>query len=328
MPWSSRERARRRIHSVPVGGDGGVRDPNLPPPSRPEDEDLDMRTEERLGLPYPEWDMWGERFLPDHVAVLERPLDRRSSHPTPVPPAVRRWFEEHTHRVVRSGLEDGTDLDVDRYVDHALDVAAGQVTEARVFRDLVPGARDVTTALLLDGSMSLGAHAGRVFELELACADSLSQAMTLARERHGIFVFTGNTRHRVDVRCLKDFDEAQLVTPSDLGLVTGGYTRLGAPIRHLTARLLAQHSERRLLIVLGDGLMSDEGYEGRYAWADVAHAVEEAEEAGVAVYYVGVGSTRVDPLPEVFGERRSQRIRRLDDLPRVLAHVHRELVAA
>ena len=62
--------------------------------------------------------------------------------------------------------------------------------------------------------------------------------------------------------------------------MTGGYTRMGAPMRHLTSRLLAQPSERRLLIVIGDGLMSDEGYEGRYAWADVAHAVDEANKAG------------------------------------------------
>ncbi len=74
--------------------------------------------------------------------------------------------------------------------------------------------------------------------------------------------------------------------------------------------------------------MSDEGYEGRYAWLDVAHAVEEAAEAGISVYYIGVGPTRVDPLPEVFGPQRSTRIKRVEELPRVLAHVHRELVAA
>ena len=152
--------------------------------------------------------------------------------------------------------------------------------------------------------------------------------MKLARERHGVFVFTGNTRHRVEVRCLKDFEDPRFVPPSRLGLETGGYTRLGAPLRHLTSRLLAQPSERRLLIVIGDGLISDEGYEGRYAWTDATHAVEEANDAGVSVYYVGVGPTRVDPLPEVFGPRRSQRIRRVEELPRVLAHVHRELVAA
>lgn len=327
MPWSSPERAKRRIHSIPVGGEGGVRDPNLPPPSRPEDE-MEISADERVGIPYPEWNAWREEYLVNHVAVLERPLDASASEPLPVPRSVSRWFEEHTHRVMRGGLEDGSDLDIDRYVNYFVDTRTGAPSEAQVFRDLVPGARDVTTALLLDGSSSLGVHSGKVFALELACADALSQSMRIARERHGIFVFTGNTRHRVDVRCLKDFDQARFVAPSGAGLVTGGYTRLGAPIRHLTSRLLAQRSERRLLIVIGDGLMSDEGYEGRYAWADVAHAVEEANEGGVAVYYLGVGSPRVDPLPEVFGPRRSQRLRRVDDLPRVLAHVHRELVAA
>lgn len=328
MPWSSRRSDRQRIYSIPVGGEGGVRDPNVPPPSRPDEDEPDIRPEERVGIPYPEWNAWTRRFIADHVAVLERPHPDGSPVTARVSPAVRRWFEEHTHRSIRRGLEDGSDLDITRYVDHYVDAVAGPVTEPRVFRDLGPSARDVTTALLLDGSTSLGVHAGTVFELELACADALSQAMTLARERHGVFVFTGNTRHRVDVRCLKDFDQPRFVAPSGLGLATGGYTRLGAPIRHLTSRLLAQASERRLLILVGDGLMCDEGYEGRYAWADVAHAVEEAGAAGVAVYYVGVGTTRVDPLPEVFGPHRSQRIRRVEELPRVLAHVHRELVAA
>jgi nitric oxide reductase NorD protein len=328
MPWSSKQVAPVRIYSVPVGGDGGVRNPNLPPPSRPDEDDIEVRADQRVGLPYPEWNMWTERFLPDHVAVLERSTSARSSKPVAAPAELRRWFEQHTHRVVRGGLLDGSDLDTDRYVDHVIDQTAGIGIEPRLFRDLVPGPRDVTTALLLDGSSSLGVHQGRVFALELACADALSQAMTLARERHGIFLFTGDTRHRVEVSCLKDFDEATLVTPSGLGLRTGGYTRLGAPIRHLTSRLVAQRSERRLLIVVGDGLMCDDGYEGRYAWADVTHALEEAEQAGITPYYIGVGDTRVDPLPEVFGPRRSQRIRRVEDLPRVLAHVHGELVAA
>lgn len=329
MPWSSRETAKERIYSIPVGGEGGVRNPNLPPPSRPEDEELEASPGKRVGVPYPEWNLWTQRFLGDHVAVLERPVSpAAASAPVAVSPAVRRWFEERTHRAWRSGLDDGADLDIARYVDHVIDGVAGATAEPRLFRDLVPAVRDVTTALLLDGSSSLSAHGGRVFELELACADALSRAMDVAGERHGTFVFSGNTRHRVDVRCLKDFDDRRLVIPGDLGLVTGGYTRLGAPIRHLTSRLLAERSHRRLLIVIGDGLMSDEGYEGRYAWADVAHAVTEAHEAGVTVYYLGVGSVRVDPLPEVFGPRRSQRIRRPEELPRVLADVHRELVAA
>ncbi|MQY17049.1 nitric oxide reductase activation protein NorD [Nocardia macrotermitis] len=327
MPWTSQRSDAQRVMSIPVGGEGGNRNVNLPPPSRPEDDDPEIRADQRPGLPYPEWNRWTESFLRDHVSVLELPHPTRSHPIAPVSPEIRRWFEQRTHRALRNGLEDGSDLDVDRYVGHYIDTRCGPAPEPRVFRDLLPHSRDVTTAVLLDGSSSLGIHGGRTFRLELACADALSRAMTLAREPHGLFVFTGNTRHRVEVRCLKDFDERRFVDPGALHLSTGGYTRLGAPVRHLTRRLLDRPAARRLLIVIGDGLMSDEGYEGRYAWADVAHAVTEAEETGISIYYLGVGPVRVDPLPEVFGPNRSQRIRRVEELPRVLAYIHRELVA-
>ena len=328
LPWTTNQKRAPQPHSVPAGGDGGVRNPNLPPPSRPQDNDLDLTPDHRPGIPYPEWNAWTERFMPDHVAVLEKAHSGRSGPPGAIAVDIRRWFEKNTHRAMTNRLEDGSDIDIDQYVSHYVDVTTGEAVQPRIFRELLPASRDVTTALLLDGSSSLGVHGGSVFKLELACADALSRAMTSARERHGIFTFTGNTRHRVEVTCLKDFPDRRFVPPGSLGLATGGYTRLGAPLRHMTSRLLAQPSERRLLIVIGDGLISDEGYEGRYAWADAAHAVEEANDAGVCMYYVGVGPTRVDPLPEVFGPRRSQRIRRVEDLPRVLAHVHRELVTA
>jgi hypothetical protein len=328
LPWGDKQATNKIGFSVPVAGDGGVRNPNLPPPSRPEDEEAEIRNDRRIGVPYPEWNAWTQSFLPNHVAVFERAHHRKAQAPQPVSPAVQRWFEQRTHRVMRNGLDDGCDVDIDRYIDHYVDVRTGHASEPRLFRDLVPGVRDVTTALLLDGSSSLGVHQGRIFRLELACADALSQAMRRSKEPHGVFTFNGNTRHRVEVRCLKDFKDTHHVVPGDLGLLTGGYTRLGAPIRHLTARLVREPAARRLLIVIGDGLMSDEGYEGRYAWADVAHAVEEAGEAGVSIYYIGVGPVRIDPLPEVFGWRRSARITRVEQLPAVLANVHRELVAA
>lgn len=328
MPWTSKGRYSKGEYTVPVGGDGGVHNPNLPPPSRPDNDDIEIRPDERVGIPYPEWDFWRQRFLDDHVAVLERRHPRAAGAPIAPDPDVRRWFQQRTHRAVRGGLEDGSDLDVDGYVDYYLDLRTGTAPEPRIFRDLLPAARDVATAVLLDGSSSLGAHHGRILRLELDCADALSHAMASTGERHGIFTFTGNTRHRVEVRCLKDFPETRFTQPSAEGLTAAGYTRLGAPIRHLTARLLDQAAERRRLLIIGDGMISDEGYEGRYAWADVAHAVEEAADAGVSAYYLGVGPARVDPLPEVFGSSRSQRITRVEELPRALAAAHRELISA
>jgi len=183
----------------------------------------------------------------------------------------------------------------------------------------------VATALLLDGSASLGADGGLHLRLQLACADALASGLARAGEPHAVFAFTGDTRHRVEVRVLKDFDEPRAVLPGRTGLSTAGYTRLGAPIRHLTRRLLQVPAERRILLSLGDGLPSDEGYEGRYAWCDVAQSVKEAEEAGVLVYHIAVGRVRIDPLQECFGSQRSQRISSLRDLPRVLAQVHEGL---
>lgn len=329
MPWSTRKRyVSPGYESIPAGGESNIKSARLPSPSRPEDDDIEIRADQRAGIPYPEWNMWNDNFLPDHVAVLERKWSPDNKPVKPVPPELQRWFTMRTHRIMKNRLEDGSDLDIDQYIEHHIHGLTGTQSEARFFRDLQPGFRDVTTALLLDGSASLGIGGGDVFKLELACADGLCHAMAATRERHGLFIFSGKTRHRVDITCLRDFQDLHAVTPGALDIKTAGYTRLGAPLRHLTSRLLQQPSERRLLIIIGDGLISDEGYEGRYAWADSAHAVTEAEEAGISLFYIGVGYARVDPLPDVFGPRRSTRIRHVAELPHILARVHRELVAA
>ncbi|WP_068270786.1 MorD protein, partial [Aldersonia kunmingensis] len=174
MPWTTTQKRLPRPYSVPVGGDGGVRNPNLPPPSRPQDNDLDVTPQHRPGIPYPEWNAWTGSFLPDHVAVLERSHPRQTHRPEIAPADLRKWFEEHTHRAMKNRLEDGSDLDIEQYVNHYVDLATGEAIEPRIFRELLPSSRDVTTAVLLDGSSSLGVHGGRIFKLELACADALS----------------------------------------------------------------------------------------------------------------------------------------------------------
>ncbi len=328
-PWSINKRyISPGYESIPAGGESNIKSSRLPSASKPEEDDIEIRANQRAGIPYPEWNMWTQQFLKNHVAVLERKIKTTKRTAKPVSIELRKWFEEHTHRVMKNRLDDGSDLDIEQYINYRVNLLTGMQSDGRLFRDLQPAFRDVSTALLLDGSASLSAAGGDVFKLELACADGLCNAMALAKERHGLFVFSGKTRHRVDITCLRDFKDSYSVAPGELGLKTGGYTRLGAPLRHLTNRLLDQKSERRLLIVIGDGMISDEGYEGRYAWADSAHAVNEAEEAGVSIFYIGVGQTRVDPLPDVFGPRRHTRIRNIEELPRVLAIVHRELVAA
>ena len=104
MPWTTTQKRVPRPYSVPVGGDGGVRNPNLPPPSRPQDNDLDVTPEHRPGIPYPEWNEWTKSFMPNHVAVLER-CTQPQRQPGPASAELRKWFEEHTHRAMKNRVE-------------------------------------------------------------------------------------------------------------------------------------------------------------------------------------------------------------------------------
>jgi hypothetical protein len=329
MPYSLRKnQPRPAVLAIPVGGTDGTRSGNLPPPDRPEESDPETRADRRVGIPYDEWDRFTRRYRRGHVSVLERHVGTARGKPLRPAPELLRWFQQSPSRVWRSRLGEGTDLDVDAYVEEWIGQAAGNPVTGRVYRSLDHGERDVATAILLDASASLGADGGLHLRLELACADALATALAHTGESHAVFAFTGHGRHRVEVSVLKDFHEPHAVVPGHTGLATAGYTRLGAPIRHVTKRLLGVPAERRILLSLGDGLPSDEGYEGEYAWADVLRAVEEAEESGVLVYHIGVGRVRVDPLKDCFGLHRSRRVASVRDLPRVLAQVHERLRAA
>jgi hypothetical protein len=329
MPYSlRRSRPRPAVFSIPVGGSDGARSRNLPPPERPEESDPESSADRRVGIPYDEWNRFTGRYRRGHVSVRERHLEPAKGKRLRPAPELLRWFRQSPSRVWRSRLEDGTELDVVAFVDEWTARATGSHATNRVYRSLDHGDRDAATAILLDGSASLGADGGLHLRLELACADALATALAHTGESHAVFAFTGHGRHRVEVNVLKDFHEPRAVLPGHTGLQPAGYTRLGAPIRHVTKRLLEVPAERRILLSLGDGLPSDEGYEGEYAWADVLRAVEEAEESGVVVYHIGVGRVRVDPLKACFGLHRSQRVASVRDLPRVVALVHERLRAA
>ena len=327
LPWSRTEVRARMRDSVPVGGSGGEQAPRTGPPEtgEPPAEET-SRDDRRFGVMYPEWDGFRERYRTDWVAVLERRAPATGGFLPAPPPDVLRWFRQAPGRMWHDRLEDGTDLDVDAFTDQHSRAANGEPADGRIYTALGAGRRDVATAVLLDASSSLQAGGGRAFDLELACADALVGAMGATGERFAVFAFTGETRHRVEVLTLRDFDDPPGPLPTGPALRPTGYTRLGAPLRHVTRRLLEVPAERRVLLSIGDGLPSDEGYEGRYAEADVARAVAEAVEAAVVVHHIGVGRVGRDPLPRCFGPERSMRITGLTELPAVLGRVHEELI--
>jgi nitric oxide reductase activation protein len=256
------------------------------------------------------------------VEIPSRAIASRAGQPDP---DVAAWFRRSPDYGWARRRPDGVALDVEAYVDEYRAALAGEETRGHVYADLRPARRDVATALLLDASSSLNAAGGRSMRLQLECADALTEALSQAGEPYAAFAFTGSTRHHVAVEVLRDFADEGFVRPTETALQPDGYTRLGAALRHVTARLLDVAAERRILIALGDGLPSDEGYEGPYAIHDVAKAIEEATAEGVIAFYVGVGRVRRDRLHDALGDYSMERVNDVAELPTVLATIYERL---
>ncbi|WP_220097464.1 nitric oxide reductase activation protein NorD [Mycolicibacterium pulveris] len=325
VPWSSRRNLRHMRLAMPVGGTEGESPRLVIFEEAPDSEGESSDADRRLGVPYPEWDYRLNRYRQDFVTVVERRISPRYSRNIDLDPRIRRWFMAPHALARRSRMEDGDQLDVSAYVEQFGWSRAGGHVDDRIYEAMLPAQRDVATALLLDATSSLQGRGGAGFRLQLACSDALCAGMSSTAERFAVFAFTGETRHRVEVTRLRNFDDPAWALPAGAAIRPSGYTRLGAALRHVTRRLVQAPAERRVLLSIGDAVPSDEGYEGTYADADVNRAVDEAIAAGVVFRQLAVGKTTDAQLERRFGSGRFHRVSKSEDLPSVLARVHKEL---
>jgi nitric oxide reductase NorD protein len=280
--------------------------------SRP--QDLAVRASEPVLQRYPEWDEAQGRYRADWTEVSEA---------LPWPPEEPYHVEsidlsvKHLERqLFKIGVEHemhnrqlrGDDLDLDRIVAHAIDLKARQSPRGDVYRASHRTRRDLCALLLLDISRSTGDRldsGGTVFGQQAAVTRLVAKALDRFGDRIAIYGFHSWGRKLIRFLRVKAFDEKfSAACARRLGfLEPSGLSRLGAAIRHATHLVAHEHyNAHRLIVLLTDGFAYDEGYEGRYAEADTARALLEAQRQGVACVCLSIGTEKDDDaLKRVYG---------------------------
>jgi nitric oxide reductase NorD protein len=294
------------------------------------------------GISYPEWNYRTSSYRSAHCVLRERVAP--SGNPAwgslvleeyrRLIGDLRRRFERLRPRRERHPRERaGADLDVDAVVADFADRRAGLTASERLYLAERPLRRDVSVVFLIDasGSTDASVSGGRtVLEVEKEATLVLCEALRSLGDRHSVYAFCTRGPQNVRVARLKGFAERadDAVRARIAGLAGADYTRLGTPIRHLTAKLARERSRVRLLFLLSDGKPNDEDeYEGRYGIEDTRQAVAEARLQGIAVFCLTIDHEGSTYLPHMFGAHGYAVAARVAELPRRLPEIYRPITS-
>lgn len=283
------------------------------------------------GWSYDEWSHESGRYRTDWCTVAEL-LPDTSVAALPwtdtSDPALRRQLAllgltDARHR----RQPEGDTLDITGLVDHAVGRATGSSDEPRVYEVRRRTHRDLGVVVLLDASGSTGTLDGdrEVFEAQRELAARLTATLDELGDRVATYAFYSRGRGNVRFLRIKEFDDryGRAARLRLAALSPGGYTRLGAAVRHATHLVTTQAgTASTLLVVIGDGLPYDEGYEQIYAQQDARRALTEAVERGVGCACI---SLRAANRPEVIEEVWGHVAHRVLDRPQDLAGCVRPL---
>jgi Mg-chelatase subunit ChlD len=277
------------------------------------------------GITYPEWDERRRQYRPRWCTVFER-----DPEPTELAPFMSPNADPFRPPLARLGMElqrqrrqlQGDEVDVDAAVEAWCVRAAGSVPDEAVYIDTLRQRRDLSVLLLLDISGSAGepsASGVAVHEHQRAAAAALLVTLHGLGDRVALYGFRSQGRSAVQVVRAKRFGENldAVVLRRLGGFVPGGYTRLGAAIRHGAAVLEREAgTPRRLLVVISDGFAYDHGYERAYGEADARRALAEVRRSGIGSLCLSIGAdTDVAALRRVFGTAAHASIPQVEQLP-------------
>ena len=262
------------------------------------------------GSVYPEWDIHHRRYRPQWCTVLELEPEKgeRSRIPLRDTRSLRRALARLGTELERHRRQpQGEDLDLDAAVESYVEVRSGSLPDDAIYIESQRSRRDLSVLVLLDISGSAGEPSGSggiVHDHQLSAATDLTAALHEVGDRVALYGFRSQGRSAVHIFPVKRFDDGlSTLTERVGGLRPGGFTRLGAAIRHGVSTLEREGGTgRRLLVVLSDGFAYDHGYEGAYGEADARRALSEARHRGIGCLCLSIASsTDAEALRRVFG---------------------------
>jgi len=307
-------------------------------------------SEGEVAYNYDEWD----RELTDHRLGWCRVIEKRVKHGD-------RSFVEQTrerHKGVISSIRhqfqlmkpenltrvanevDGEEFDLNAVIDYVIDRRADGQQSERIYTKRLRRRRDVAVSFLLDQSSStartIGRHplqpytrpGRRIIEIEKEGLVLMSEALEAVGDVYAINGFTSEGRRNVKFYVVKDFNEkySDEVKKRIGGINYQNNTRLGAAIRHATAKLAKQDARTRLLIVLSDGRPYDHDYgDARYAREDTREALRQAKNEGITPFCITIDRESEAELKDLYGEIGYTIIDDVLSLPERLPGIYRRL---
>jgi hypothetical protein len=305
-----------------------------------------------VAFSYDEWDRELADFRTGWCRVIEKKVKQGDrgfveltrSRYRGVISSIRHQFQlmkpENLTRINRE--IDGEEYDLNAVIDYVVDRKADGMQSDRLYTKKLRRQRDVAVSILLDQSSSTArtitrnplqpyTHPGRrIIEIEKEGLVLMSEALEAVGDVYSIYGFTSEGRRNVKFYVVKDFNEKYSdETEKRIGGITfQNNTRLGAAIRHASAKLLRQEARTKLLIVLTDGRPYDHDYgDARYAREDVREALTEAKTSGVTPFCITIDRESESELKDLYGDVGYTIIDDVLSLPERMPNIYRRLTS-
>ncbi len=295
------------------------------------------------GIPYPEWDYRESRYKRNWSWVQEKRLAESNMGETnrlmkQYAIALKRLkkaiqSQKPTRAAPLTQQLDGDDMDLNAVVAYVAEKRAGRSPRPNIYKRREIRQREVAVTLLADMSTSIMQHlpegGGRLVDRVRAGVLLFAESMEEVGDAYSIAGFCSKYRDNVSYYMLKDFDENMSEEiRAQIGGMSGRLaTRMGAAIRHATARFEGVESRRRLLLLLSDGRPEDydDGGDRRYLHEDTRMAVKEAVAKGVHPFCITVDTMANQYLPQIFGPGHYLVLDHINSLPNKLPEIYLRL---